>query len=187
LEWSEGNQAAQERLLPLIYDELRRLAGYQLQRERRAHTLQATALVHEVYLRLVDQERVQWKNRVHFLAIAGQMMRRVLVDYARSQQRLKRGAGYHRITLVDSLRAPAGRAVDLEALDDCLNDLASTDPQQARIVELRYFAGLSIEETAEALSISTATVKRDWAVARAWLRREMTGHQAASRRRSSRS
>lgn len=174
LEWGEGNQEAQEHLMPLVYDELRRLAGYHMQRERHGHTLQPTAVVHEAYMRLVDQRQVQWRNRAQFMAIAGQMMRRVLVDYARAQKADKRGGGVVALALVDSMKPANERSVDLEALDDCLNALARTDTQQARIVELRYFAGLSIEETASALSISPATVKRDWAVARAWLGREMS-------------
>lgn len=174
LEWGDGNQEAQERLMQLVYGELRRLAAYQMQRERPGHTLQPTAVVHEAYIRLVDQKQVQWRNRSQFMAIAGQMMRRVLLDHARAQRAGKRGGGSVTVALVDSMRPASQPDVDVEALDDCLEALARIDPQQARIVELRYFAGLSVEETAAVLGIGTATVKRDWAVARAWLRRELS-------------
>jgi RNA polymerase sigma factor (TIGR02999 family) len=155
-----------------VYDELRRLARRYLQQERPGHTLQSTALVHEAYLRLVDQN-VSWQNRAHFFGIAAQMMRRILVDHARSRSAAKRGDGACRVTLDEGLVALAERDLDLVALDAALTNLAKIDPQQAKIVELRFFAGLSIEDTSEALHISPATVKRDWAMAKAWLHREM--------------
>jgi RNA polymerase sigma factor (TIGR02999 family) len=160
-----------------VYEELRRQAGRAMRREGDAHTLQATALVHEAYLRLVDQQRVQWRNRAHFFAIAAQMMRRVLVDHARTRLAAKRGGELQRVTLGDVGAGPAeagdGDGVDVLALHEALERLALLDPRQARLVELRYFGGLGIEETAEALEVSPATVKRDWAVARAWLRRAL--------------
>jgi RNA polymerase sigma factor (TIGR02999 family) len=170
--WTEGDQQALADLLPLVYDELRRLARRYLQQERPGHTLQSTALVHEAYLRLVDQN-VSWQNRAHFFGIAAQMMRRILVDHARSRSAAKRGDGACRVTLDEGLVALAERDLDLVALDAALSNLAKIDPQQAKIVELRFFAGLSIEDTSEALHISPATVKRDWAMAKAWLHREM--------------
>ena len=170
--WTEGDHQALEDLLPLVYDELRRLARRYLQQERPGHTLQSTALVHEAYLRLVDQN-VSWQNRAHFFGIAAQMMRRILVDHARSRSAAKRGDGACRVTLDEGLVALAERDLDLVALDAALTNLAKIDPQQAKIVELRFFAGLSIEDTSEALHISPATVKRDWAMAKAWLHREM--------------
>jgi RNA polymerase sigma factor (TIGR02999 family) len=170
--WTEGDKQALEDLLPLVYDELRRLARRYLQQERPGHTLQSTALVHEAYLRLVDQN-VSWQNRAHFFGIAAQMMRRILVDHARSRSAAKRGDGAGRVTLDEGLVALEQRDVDVVALDEALTNLAKIDPQQGKIVELRFFAGLSIEETSEVLHISPATVKRDWAMAKAWLHREM--------------
>lgn len=170
--WRNGDASALDSLLPLVYDELRRLARSYLQRERSEHTLQSTALVHEAYLRLVDQN-VSWQNRAHFFGIAAQMMRRVLVDHARSRNSAKRGDGVCRVTLDEDIIGAGQRDVDIMALDHALSDLAKFDPQQSRIVELRFFAGLSIEDTSEVLNISPATVKRDWAMAKAWLHREM--------------
>jgi RNA polymerase sigma factor (TIGR02999 family) len=172
LRWTEGDQNALNDLLPLVYDELRRLARSYLQRERPGHTLQSTALVNEAYLRLVDQN-VSWQNRAHFFGIAAQMMRRILVDHARARDAAKRGAGDFKVTLDEDIAVSGARDVDVIALDIALDNLAELDPQQGRIVELRFFAGLSIEETSEVLSISPATVKRDWAMAKAWLAREM--------------
>jgi RNA polymerase sigma factor (TIGR02999 family) len=172
LRWTEGDQKALDDLLPLVYDELRRLARSYLQRERSGHTLQSTALVNEAYLRLVDQN-VSWQSRAHFFGIAAQMMRRILVDHARARDAAKRGAGDFKVTLDEDIAVSGARDVDVIALDIALENLAKLDPQQGRIVELRFFAGLSIEETAEVLSISPATVKRDWAMAKAWLSREM--------------
>ena len=174
-QWSEGNRAALEELLPLVYDELHRQAARYLRRERATHTLQTTALIHEAYLRLIDQRDVHWQSRTHFFAIAAQMMRRVLVDYARAKHREKRGRGDVCLPLeAAKLVADDEKGVDLMALDEALTRLAAMDEQQARVVELRYFGGMSLEETAEALHISRATVARDWDVAKAWLRRELT-------------
>jgi RNA polymerase sigma factor (TIGR02999 family) len=169
LRWREGDGAARERLMELVYGELRRRAAAYLRRERVGHTLQPTALVHEAYLRLVDQDRVVWQNRAHFLAVAASMMRRVLVDHGRRQKARKRGGEGTRVRLEEGLAPLAPRALDLVALDDALVELAALDEQQARIVELRAFGGLSVEETAEVLDISSATVKRHWAFSLAWL------------------
>lgn len=175
LAWRSGDAAAGEQLLPAIYEELRALAGRLMHREDAGHTLQPTALVHEAWLRLVDQSRVQWQNRAHFYGVAAQMMRRILVDHARSRLASKRGGGAHRVTLESGVGDAAGDdALDVLALHDALEALAALDSQQARIVELRYFVGLNIEETAEVIGVSPATVKREWAVARAWLHRELT-------------
>ena len=160
--------------MPLVYDELRRMARYYMKSEDRAHTLQPTALVHDAYIRLVDQNRVNWQNRAHFFGVAAQIIRRVLVDHARARHRLKRGGLALKVTLIDDIAAAANQAeLDLVALDEGLNRLAELDERQSRIVELRFFGGLSIEETAEALTTSTATVKREWSMARAWLFREL--------------
>jgi len=176
VEWSDGRADALDALMPLVYDELRRLARSYLGRERAGHTLQPTALVNEAYLRLVDQRSVRWQNRAHFFGIAAQLMRRLLVDHARAANAEKRGGGAPRLELEAAEHAAApGPGVDLEELDRALERLARIDPRQSRIVELRYFAGATNEETAEALSIAVATVKRDWTVARAWLRRELGG------------
>ena len=177
VEYGNGNREALDRLMPILYAELRKIAVGYLRRERDGHTLQPTALVNEAYVRLVDQ-KVQWKNRAHFLGVAAQLMRRILVDYARNRRAEKRGAGFALVALDDAVLAPYERAVDLVALDDALQALSEIDPQQARVVELRYFGGLSLEETAEALGISTATVVREWATARVWLRREIARGEA---------
>ena len=171
--WSAGDAAAGEQLLPAVYAELRRQAARAMRREGEEHTLQATALVHEAYLRLVDQRRAAWRNRSHFFGVAAQVMRRILVDHARGRHAAKRGGGAHRLTLGDADAAVPEPAVDVLALHEALERLALLDPDQARLVELRYFGGLSIEETATMLEVSPATVKREWAVARAWLRREL--------------
>ena len=174
VEWRDGNAEALDALMPLVYDELRRLARGYLGRERGSHTLQPTALVNEAYLRLVDQRRVQWQNRAHFFGIAAQIMRRLLVDHARSIRADKRGGGVTRLALdVASFAAAEVRAVDVEELDRALERLAALDERQSRVVELRYFAGATNEETAEALGIAVATVKRDWTMARAWLRKQI--------------
>ncbi|MEO6525330.1 MAG: sigma-70 family RNA polymerase sigma factor [Gemmatimonadaceae bacterium] len=177
LAWRAGDAAAGERLLPAIYDELHRQAARAMRREDGAHTLQATALVHEAYLRLVDQRRVEWRSRAHFFGVAAQMMRRVLVDHARTRLAAKRGGALQRVTLRDvgAGDSAVDDELDVLALHDALERLAAFDPDQARLVELRYFGGLGIEDTAEALGVSPATVKREWAVARAWLRRELEG------------
>ena len=172
--WGAGDAGASEALVPLVYAELRRQARRTLRREGEGHTLQATALVHEAWLRLDAQHDAHWESRTQFLAVAAQMMRRVLVDHARTRRALKRGGGGTQVTLGDAQHAAAAPdAVDVLALDDALARLAILDPRKARLVELRYFAGLSIPEAAEALGISLATVGREWAVARMWLRREL--------------
>lgn len=171
--WSDGNQSARDELIPLVYAELHRVAQNYLRRERRGHTLQSSALVHEAFLRLVDQ-RVAWRNRAHFFGIAAQLMRRILVDYARSRSNEKHGGDQLHLELDDALDAAAERDADLVSLDDALTDLAAIDPQQSRVIELRYFGGLTIEETAEALGVSDTTVEREWRLARAWLRRELS-------------
>jgi RNA polymerase sigma factor (TIGR02999 family) len=171
--WGGGDAAALDQLVPLVYAELRRQAQRYLSRESPGHTLQTTALVHEAYLRLVDQRDARWQNRAQFFGVAAQLMRRILVDYARRHQAAKRGGSAIQVPYEEGAVAAAGSEVDLVALDDALTRLAARDPQQARVVELRYFTGLGIEETAEALGISPATVKRDWAMARAWLKREL--------------
>lgn len=172
-ELQRGNADAARRLIPLVYEELRRLAGHHMRDERPDHTLQPTALVHEAYLRLADQDRVEWAGRTHFIAVASTAMRRILLDHARRHRAEKRGGG-RKTTLVESLAVAASREIDMLALDDALTRLEARDPRQGRIVELRYFGGLSIEETAAALSISPTTVKREWRFARAWLHRELS-------------
>ena len=170
-----GNQDALSALLPLIYDELRHIASSYLRHERPDHTLQTTALVHEAYLRLAGQQDLGWKNRAHFRAIAATTMRRILVEHARARGRNKRGGSAERVVLDDAVALTASGPIELVAVDQALTRLEHLDRQQAQIVELRFFAGLSVEETAEVLSISATTVKRDWAMARAWLRRELDG------------
>lgn len=172
-ELSRGKQEALEQLMPLLYSELRRLASYYLRRERGNHTLQATALVHEAYLRLVDQKDARWENREQFMSVASQLMRRILVDYSRGHHAAKRGGDVGKVYLEESAIVVKGRAAEVVALDDALKRLAEVDPQQARMVELRFFGGLNIEETASVLGTSPATVKRNWSVAKAWLAREM--------------
>lgn len=170
--WRAGDQEALAALLPLVYKELRDIARYHLQRERPGHTLQSAALVHEAYLRLLDQRPFETENRAHFLAVASRLMRQILVDYARSHGAAKRGAD-RRVELDAALVLPQMKGADVVALDDALSDLAKLDEQQSRIVELRFFGGLAIEEIAEALDISASTVKREWNVAKAWLTRQM--------------
>jgi RNA polymerase sigma factor (TIGR02999 family) len=170
--WRGGDEEALRCLLPLVYKDLRRLAHHYLRAERSGHTLQTTALVHEIYLRLTLQESVRFENRAQFFAIAGQLMRQVLVDYARNRRAAKRNQ-LHKIVWDDAMSWARDRTPDLVILDDALKELAKLDPQQSRIVEMRFFAGLSIEETSQVLSVSPATVKREWTSARAWLHREM--------------
>jgi RNA polymerase sigma factor (TIGR02999 family) len=172
--WSKGDRRALEELMPLVYGELRRLAGSYLRRERPGHTLQSTAVVHEAFLRLVNQNDVEWQSRAHFYGIAAQMIRRILVDHARSHQAGKRGAGAVRIELDECMAVSPAQGVDLVGLDSALERLAALDERQGRIVELRFFTGLSVEETAEVMGLSPATVKREWSSARAWLFREMS-------------
>jgi RNA polymerase sigma factor (TIGR02999 family) len=171
--WGGGDAAALDQLVPVVYDELHRQAQRYLRRETPGHTLQTTALVHEAYLRLVDQREARWENRAQFFGVAAQAMRRILVDHARRHQAAKRGGSAIQVPYEEEAVAAVESEVDVVALDDALTWLAALDPQQARVVELRYFTGLGIEETAEALGISPATVKREWAMARAWLKREL--------------
>ena len=174
-EWSDGKPEALDALLPIVYAELHRQASRYLRRERVGHTLQATGLIHEAYLKLVDQHSVNWQNRAHFFGIAAQLMRRILVDYAKARHREKRGGAGENLPLEETqLMVPGEKTVDLVVLDESLTRLALLDERQARIVELRYFSGLSIEETAQALRISPATVKSDWKSAKAWLYKEIT-------------
>ena len=172
-ELSDGNESAPEHLMPLVYGELRRLAQGYLEGERADHTLQATALVHEAYIRLVDWKNVSWQNRAHFFALAAQVMRRILVDHARGKKAEKRGGGMTKLALDEAISFPQQREVDLVALDDALKTLAELDPAQSKIVELRFFGGLTIDETAEAMRISPATVKREWQMAKAWLHKRI--------------
>jgi RNA polymerase sigma factor (TIGR02999 family) len=174
-EASAGKREALDALLPLVYDELHRQAAAYMRRERPGHTIQATALVHEAYLRLMKEPNTRWQNRAHFCAIAANSMRQILVERARARRRLKRAGDQQRITLSDAIPAATTEALDVEVLDGALTRLAELDPELARVVELRFFGGLSIEETAEVLDVSPATVKRHWATARAWLKREMRG------------
>jgi len=172
--WTGGDRNALEGLIPIVYGELRRLAHHYMTGERTGHSLQTTALVHEAYLRLVDCERMQWQNRAHFFALSGQLMRRILVENARHHN-LKRGAGFEHISFDEATVLDDGRAPDLVKLDDALNALGRLDPRKVQVVEMRYFGGLSMEETAEVLNISLITVRRDWSAARIWLYRELTG------------
>lgn len=172
---SGGDREAMDELMPLVYDELRRQAHSFLNKERRNHTLQTTALVHEAYLRLIDQNSIDWQNRAHFFALSATMMRRILVNYAKDRHRLKRGGKEENLPLDEALHvAVKDREIDLLDLDRALDELAKLDERQARIVELRYFSGLTINETAEVLKISKATVKREWTMAKSWLRAEMS-------------
>lgn len=172
--WNKGDPEAREALMPLVYDELRKLAASQLRRERNDHTLQPTALVHEVYLRLTEQKNVHWQDKSHFFGVTAQLMRRILVDHARAHLADKRGRGLPKVTLNEAVAMSREQPAELLALDESLTRLADTDLQQSKIVELRMFAGLTIEQTAEVLRISPATVKRDWNLAKAWLMREIS-------------
>jgi len=174
-QWSEGNQQVLDQLLPLVYEELRRQASRYLRREREGHTLQTTALINEAYLKLIDQKNVDWQNRSHFFAIAAQAMRRILVDYARERHREKRGGAAENLPIEEAAFVVSNeKSVDLIALDEALTRLSRFDARQARVVELRYFSGLSIDETAEVLNVSNVTVRRDWNLAKAWLHREIS-------------
>jgi RNA polymerase sigma factor (TIGR02999 family) len=174
LAWNQGDEGARDRLIPVVYDELRRVARGYLRRERANHTLQPTALVHETFLRLVDQRSVHWQGRAHFFGIAARLMRQILVNHARTRQAAKRGGSAQQVSLAD-LGALAGHAeLDLVSLDEALQQLEKLDPRQGRIVELRFFSGLTFEEVAEVMSLSLATVKREWTTARAWLRRALS-------------
>jgi RNA polymerase sigma factor (TIGR02999 family) len=171
--WGRGDEDALSRLTPLVYDELHRLAAAYMRREHAGHTLQTTALVNEAYIKLVDSSRVRWQNRAHFFAMAAQLMRRILVDFARKRRYQKRGGDWRQVTLAEGLGAATNLDSDLVALDDALQELGKLDPRKARVVELRFFAGLSLDETAEALKVSTDTIGRDWRAAKAWLMREL--------------
>ena len=171
--WRGGDKAALDSLMPLVYSELHRIANHYLRSERQDHTLQSTALVHEAYVRMAAQDLPLWQNRAHFFAVAAQLMRQILVDYARRHRSSKRGGSVYKLTLEDAQDRPQTTDVDIVALDDALKELAAMDSQQSRVVELKFFGGLSIDETAEVLGISASTVKRDWITARAWLFREL--------------
>ena len=171
--WSNGDEDALSRLTPLVYNELHRLAEIYMRREHAGHPLQTTALVNEAYVKLVDSSRVRWQNRAHFFAVAAQLMRRILVDFARHRRYQKRGGDWRQVTLAEGLGVATNPNSDLVALDEALEGLAKLDPRKARVVELRFFGGLSLEETADALQVSTDTVGRDWRAAKAWLKREL--------------
>lgn len=173
--WSAGDQSALDKLMPLVYDELRRLAHQYMRREKRGHTLQTSALVNEAYLRLVDQSKIEWESRAHFFGIAARLMRQVLVDQARRRNFAKRGGGAMRVSLNEATTVAQEQSANVIALDDALRSLEKIDPRQGEIVELRFFGGLSIEETAVVLKVSPGTVMRDWTFARAWLKNEMSG------------
>jgi RNA polymerase sigma factor (TIGR02999 family) len=174
LDWSKGNKESLDKLIPVVYHELRRQAVRHLRRERREHTLQTTALIHEAYLRLVDQKNVRWQNRAHFFGIAAKLMRQILVDHARKHHAAKRGGSDIKLSLEEAMIMSAEQDMNLVALDEALIRLATIDPRKGRTVELRYFGGLSMEETAEVLGVSLATAKHDWSMAKAWLRRELS-------------
>jgi RNA polymerase sigma-70 factor, ECF subfamily len=172
--WSDGDQSALEKLTPMVYSELHRLARRYMRRERPGHSLQTTALVNEAYMRLVDYERMQWQNRAHFFAVSAQVMRRILIENAR-RHNVKRGAGVEHVSLEEAAMVGGDLAMDLVAVDDAMNALARLDARKARVVEMRFFGGLSVEETAEVLKVSAVTVMRDWSSAKAWLYRELAG------------
>jgi RNA polymerase sigma-70 factor, ECF subfamily len=172
--WGDGDRAALDQLTPIVYDELRRLASHYMRGERPGHSLQATALVNEAYMRLVDYKGMQWQNRAHFFAVSAQLMRRILVEHAR-RHNLKRGGGVQHVSLDETAIVGGDRAADLVALDDALDALARFDSRKVQVVEMRFFGGLSVEETAEVLKVSAVTVMRDWSTAKAWLYRELTG------------
>ncbi len=171
--WSDGDKSALDKLMPLVYEELRRLAHHYMSRERAGHTLQTTALINDAYLRLVNRKSVHWQNRAHFFAICAQLMRTILVDHARARGYKKRGGGARPVELDEAMVVSQERAAEVVALDEALTELEALDPKQGRIVELRFFGGLSIEETAKVLHLSPATIKREWSTAKAWLYREL--------------
>jgi RNA polymerase sigma-70 factor, ECF subfamily len=183
--WGKGDQAALEQLTPLVYNELHRLARRYMGRERPGHTLQTSALVNEAYLRLIDWQNVRWQNRAHFLGVSAQIMRRILVDFARSREYAKRGGGARQVSLAEAAGIPGERGADLVALDEALNLLAELDARQSRVVELRFFGGLSLEESAEVLNVSVGTVRRDWSLARAWLHRQLSRTQESNEEKNS--
>jgi RNA polymerase sigma factor (TIGR02999 family) len=180
--WGHGDEAALEQLMPLVHAELRRLARRHMGHERRGHTLQPTALVNEAYLRLIDVRRIQWQDRAHFFAMSARLMRRILVDFARARRYQKRGGGAAKVTFDEALVASNERGAELLALDDALAALAAVDPRKSQVVEMRFFGGLSVEETAETLHVSVDTVMRDWKLAKAWLLRELKTHAGGTRR-----
>jgi RNA polymerase sigma factor (TIGR02999 family) len=173
--WNDGDESALEKLVPLVYAELRRLASHHMRRERPDHTLQTTALINEAYLQLVDIRNVQWQNRAHFFALCARLMRRILVDFARSRHYAKRGGGAPHLSLEQAVTVSPQHSPDLVAVDDALHTLATVDDRKAQVVELRFFGGLTVEETAEVLKISPETVRRDWKLAKVWLLRELSG------------
>jgi RNA polymerase sigma factor (TIGR02999 family) len=176
--WSDGDQAALDELTPLVYEELHRLAHRYMRGERAGHTLQTTALVNEAYTRLIDWKNVRWQNRAHFFGVSAQLMRRILVDFARARDYQKRGRGMRAVTLNDAINVSNEKGVDLIALDEALSALAQLDPRQSKVVELRFFGGLTNEEAAEVLNVSVATARRDWSLARAWLHREISNRES---------
>jgi len=173
LDWSNGDKSALEKLIPLVYDELRRMARQYMRRERPGHTLESTALVNEAYIKLIDCSRVGWQNRAHFFAVAAQLMRRILIDHARSRNYAKRGGGVRKVSLDEAAILSEERASELIAIDNALTNLAAIDPRKSQIVELRFFGGLNLEETAEVLGVSSPTVQREWRKAKAWLYQEV--------------
>jgi RNA polymerase sigma factor (TIGR02999 family) len=173
IQWRQGDKSALDRLTPLVYDAIRRLAHRYVQREREGHTLQTTALVNEAYLRLAGSQNIPWQNRSHFFAVTAQVMRRILIDHARRRHYVKHGGGAQQVALDEAVAMSHERAAELVALDEALDELAQLDPRKSRVVELRYFGGLSLEETAEVLEVSPMTVRRDWRAAKAWLYRRM--------------
>jgi RNA polymerase sigma-70 factor, ECF subfamily len=178
--WEQGNQAALDQLLPLVYDELRQMARRYMARQNAGHTLQTTALINEAYLKLVGQPAKHWQNRAHFFGVAAQAMRHILVDYARAHQYAKRGGGAQAVSLDEAMTIAPERAAEVVALDDALQELAKVDPRKSQVVELRYFGGLSVEETAAVLKVSAVTVMRDWSLAKAWLHRELSQRDPTS-------
>src|SRR5712692_10387036 len=179
VDWGNGDKAALDRLTPLVHEELHRLAHRHMRLERPNHTLQTTALVNEAYVRLVDQRNLHWKNRAHFFSIASRLMRRILVDLARAHKRAKRGGGAPQVSLDEAAMVSSERAAELVALDEALTTLAAIDQRKSQVVELRFFGGMSVEETAEALRVSPVTIKRDWSTAKAWLYREIANESAS--------
>jgi RNA polymerase sigma-70 factor, ECF subfamily len=176
--WSNGDRAALDKLMPLVYEELRRRARQYMSRQQPGHTLQTTALIHEAFLKLVNQPEKRWQNRAHFLGVAAQAMRHILIDYARSRECAKRGGAGHLVSLEEGAVVSVERAAELVALDDALSRLKDIDPRKTRVVEMRYFGGLTVEEISEVLKVSPDTVMRDWRLARTWLRRELSGGES---------
>lgn len=178
LAWSDGDRSALEQLIPLVHKELHRLARRYMVRERAGHTLQTTALVNEAYLRLIDLKRVRWQNRAHFFAVSAQLMRHILVDFARARRYQKRGGGARQVSLEQAVEISTDRNPDLVLLDEALSELAGVDPRKSQVVEMRFFGGLTVEETAHVLNVSQDTVMRDWKIAKVWLLRQMSGEKS---------